>query len=133
MPCRGPAGEGGGGCWSRVACLNFKRSRVGALSMFHAAVTVAVGNLKKGCRLSRFHFKCCRYFLGYVACWNLRWQSLLVVCDSGLNQSINQLVRKHCQSVNVFGGGLRFVSIANNEVLCSTAHRWLSWLSTGLP
>ena len=41
----GPAGEGGGGfrvaCrLSLVACLNFKRSRVGALSIFH----VAVGN-----------------------------------------------------------------------------------------
>ena len=32
--------------------------------MFH----VAVGNLKKGCRLLRFHFNCCRYFLGHVAC-----------------------------------------------------------------
>ena len=40
---------GGGGGWgSRVACLNIKKSRVGALSMFHVAVTVAVGNLKKG-------------------------------------------------------------------------------------
>ena len=36
---------------SLVACLNFKKSRVSALSMFH----VAVGNLTKGCRLSRFH------------------------------------------------------------------------------
>ena len=64
---RGPArGEG-----SHVACLNFKRSRVGALTMFHVALTVAVGNLKKGCRLSRFHFKCCRYLLGHVACRNL--------------------------------------------------------------
>ena len=73
-------------CWKRpcrggvVACLNFKRSRVGALSMFHVAVTVAVGNLKKGCRLWRFHFKCCRYFLGHVACRNLPWQSLLEAC-----------------------------------------------------
>ena len=50
-----------------------KRSRVGALSIFH----VAVGNLKKGCRLSRFLFKCCRYFLGRVACRNLPWQRLL--------------------------------------------------------
>ena len=51
-------GRGGGGVC--VACLNFKRSRVptGVLSMFHIAVTVAVGNLKKGCCLSRFHFKC---------------------------------------------------------------------------
>ena len=67
-PCQG---EG-----SHVACLNFKRSRVGALTMFHVALTVAVGNLKKGCRLSRFHFKCCRYFLGHVACRNLPWQSV---------------------------------------------------------
>ena len=52
-PCQGKG--------SHVACLNFKRSRVGASSVFHVAVTVAVGNLKKGCCLSRFHFKCCRY------------------------------------------------------------------------
>ena len=52
---------------SHVACLKFKRSRVGALTMFHVALTVAVGNLKKGCRLSRFHFKCCRYLLGHAA------------------------------------------------------------------
>ena len=32
---------------SHIACLNFKRSCVGALSMFHVAVTVAVGNLKE--------------------------------------------------------------------------------------
>lgn len=53
---RGPDRMGGGGSrvacrLSLVACLNFKKSRVSALSMFH----VAVGNLTKGCRLSRFH------------------------------------------------------------------------------
>ena len=64
---------GKGSC---VTCLNFQRSRAGALSMFHVTVNVAVGNLKKGCRLLWFHFKCCRYFLGHVACWNLPWQSL---------------------------------------------------------
>ena len=58
---------------SRVACLNFKSSCVGSLSMFY----VAVGNLKKGCRLSRFLFKWCCYFLGHVACRNLPWQSPL--------------------------------------------------------
>ena len=56
---------------SHVACLNFKRSCVGDLSMFHIDVTVAVRNLKKGCHLSRFHFKCCHYFLGHGACQNL--------------------------------------------------------------
>ena len=53
-------GRGGGGAAegdSRITCLNFKRSCVGALSMFHVAVTVAIGNLKKGCHLSRFYFK----------------------------------------------------------------------------
>ena len=29
-----------------------------------------------GCRLSRFHFRLCRYFLGHVACRNLPWQGL---------------------------------------------------------
>ena len=30
-----------------------------------------------GCRLSRFHFRLCRYFLGHVACRNLPWQGLI--------------------------------------------------------
>ena len=68
---KGKGGGGGGARGSRVAYLNFKRSRVGVMSMFHVAGTIAVGNLKKGRRLSRFHFKCCRYFLGHVACQNL--------------------------------------------------------------
>ena len=29
-----------------------------------------------GCRLSRFHFRLCRYLLGHVACRNLPWQGL---------------------------------------------------------
>ena len=29
-----------------------------------------------GCRLSRFHFRLCRYFLGHVACRNFPWQGL---------------------------------------------------------
>ena len=29
-----------------------------------------------GCRLSWFHFRLCRYFLGHVACRNLPWQGL---------------------------------------------------------
>ena len=76
-------GRGGGQAEgdSRITCLNFKRSCVGALSMFHVAVTVAVGNLKKGCHLSRFYFKCCLYFLGHVACRNLPWQSLTRASD----------------------------------------------------
>ena len=32
-----------------------------------------------GCRLSRFHFRLCRYFLGHVACRNLPWQGLYSV------------------------------------------------------
>ena len=31
---------------------------------------------KGGCLLSRFHFTCCRCFLGHVACRNLPWQGL---------------------------------------------------------
>ena len=30
-----------------------------------------------GCRLSRFHFRLCRYFLDHVACRNLPWQGLM--------------------------------------------------------
>ena len=30
----------------------------------------------EGCRLSPFHFRLCRYFLGHVACRNLPWQGL---------------------------------------------------------
>ena len=29
-----------------------------------------------GCLLLRFHFTCCRYFLGHVTCRNLPWQGL---------------------------------------------------------
>ena len=76
----------------RVACLNFKRSRVGVLSMFHVAVNVAVGNLKKGRRLFRFHFKCCRYFLGHVACRNLPWQSFNKVQVPDLGRSNQQII-----------------------------------------
>ena len=57
----------------------FKRSCVGALSMFHVAMHVAVRNLKKGCRSLRFHFKCCRYFFGHVTRQNLPWQSLVII------------------------------------------------------
>ena len=32
---------------------------------------VTVGIAEKDCLLSRFHFTCCRYFLGHVACRNL--------------------------------------------------------------
>ena len=31
-----------------------------------------------GCPLSQFHFMCCCYFLGHVACWNLPWQDLML-------------------------------------------------------
>ena len=32
-----------------------------------------------GCRLSPFHFRLCRYFLGHVACRNLPWQGLYAI------------------------------------------------------
>ena len=85
---------GGGGEVSRVTCLNFKRSCVCALSMIGVAVTVAVGNLKKGCRLSQFHPTCkyCRYFSGHVACWNLPWQSLYT---ARVLSSFIQVVNRH--------------------------------------
>ena len=36
-------------------------------------------NLAEGaCRLLRFHFRPCRYFLGHVSCRNLPWQDLLL-------------------------------------------------------
>ena len=31
----------------------------------------------KGCLFSEFHFMCCRYFLGHVACRNLPCQGLI--------------------------------------------------------
>ena len=34
-----------------------------------------------GCRLSRFHFRLCRYFLGHVAGRNLPWQGLILEED----------------------------------------------------
>ena len=33
---------------------------------------------EEGCRLSRFHFRLCRYFLGHVPRRNLPWQGLLL-------------------------------------------------------
>ena len=33
-----------------------------------------------GCRLSQFHFRLCRYFLGHVAYRNLPWQGLFNIC-----------------------------------------------------
>ena len=61
-PCQlGGGGGGGGPChlseFYKVSCWFFVN--------VHVAVIVAVGNLKKGCHLSKFHFKCCRYFLIY--------------------------------------------------------------------
>ena len=53
FPARGPVRGRG----FPVPSLKFKRFRVGVLSMFHIAVTVAVGNLKKGGCLSQFPFK----------------------------------------------------------------------------
>ena len=32
-----------------------------------------------GCRLSPFHFRLCRDFLGHVACRNLPWQGLMII------------------------------------------------------
>ena len=40
---------------------------------------------EEGCLLSRFHFTCCRYFLGHVACRNLPWQGLVFLTGSPSN------------------------------------------------
>ena len=130
LPRRG--GGGGGGC--HVACLNFKRSRVGALSMFHVAVTVAVGNLKKGCRLSPFHFKCCRYFLGHVACRNLPWQSLVDICKNanctGENESKNaKFVFSYYRLNLLFQGQISLVLRLRKENNYSSFK--LKWSHTG--
>ena len=71
--CRGPARGGGG---SHVARLNFKTSRVGVFK----CLLLIVGSLAEGgCLLLRFHFTCCCYLFGHVACQNLPWQGLIVV------------------------------------------------------
>ena len=58
----------------------FKTSRVSVykcLSLIVGfAITVAIW--PKETVSSRFHFTCCRYFLGHVASWNLPWQGLYV-------------------------------------------------------
>ena len=78
---RGPARESKGeGEGSHVARLNFKTSRVGVykcLSLIVGfAVTVAIWPREVvSCR--DFHFTCCRYFWGHVACQNLPWQGLM--------------------------------------------------------
>ncbi len=82
VPLRGPAmGD------SRVACLNLKMRRVAVLSNVASLSVVKLKEnylslsefkfFQKGCRLPRFYFMCCRYFLGQVACPNLPWQGLL--------------------------------------------------------
>ena len=85
--------EGGGGP-SRVACLNFKRSRVGGLSTFHIAMTVAVGNLKKGCRLSRFwpiEHKPCTKLLGVHIDEMLTWDDQIKHISSKVSNGLRML------------------------------------------
>ena len=36
---------------------------------------------KGGCLSLRFWFTLCHYFMGHVACWNLPWQGLKLVCS----------------------------------------------------
>ena len=52
---------------SHVACLNFKTSCVSVYKCLSLIVGFAIVT---------FHFTRCRYFLGHVACQNLRWQGL---------------------------------------------------------
>ena len=62
-----------------VACLNFKTSRVGVYKCLSAYCWLCRHChylAKGGCLLSRFHFTCCRYFLGHVACRYLPWQGI---------------------------------------------------------
>ncbi len=72
---------------SSVACLNLKMSRASVLSHFTLLSVVELKEnclslsefnfFQKGCRLSRFYFMCCRYFLDDFACWNLPWQGII--------------------------------------------------------
>jgi len=65
---------------SHIARLNFETSCVGVYKMLVASCRLCRHwrNLAKGgCLWSQFHFTCCRYFLGHVACRNLPWQGLI--------------------------------------------------------
>jgi len=71
---------GGGGGGGHVAHLNFKTPHVGVYKCL--SLIVGFANLAKGvCLLPRFHFTCCHYFLGHVACRNLPWQGLITRCN----------------------------------------------------
>ena len=47
-----------------------------------------------GCRLSRFHFRLCRYFLGHVTRRNLPWQGLLYVLRDGLSHCTKFIISR---------------------------------------
>ena len=63
--------------WRKLLLLGIQTGNKLAKPLFFDAYSrlcrhcrnLAVG----GCRLSRFHFRLCRYFLGHVACRNLLW------------------------------------------------------------
>ena len=73
---------------SHVARLNFKMSRVGVykrLSLIVAFCRHCRNLAEGGCLLLRFHFTCCRYFMGQVACRNLPWKGLVYLKSSDCN------------------------------------------------
>ena len=61
---------------------------------------------KGGCLLSRFPFRCCRYFLGHVTCRNLPWQGLIRGIELFLEKCGSQKFRPDLEILEAFTMGL---------------------------
>ena len=56
-----------------------------------------------GCRLSPFHLRLCRYFLGHVACRNLPWQGLMLIGESSKSNSFHTVPGIRSEPKDLFG------------------------------
>ena len=80
--------------WRRLLLLGIQTGDTLAKPPFFVAYSRLCGHCRNlaegGCRLSRFHFRLCRYFLGHVACRNLPWQGLF---DRSNRRSMHSFAR----------------------------------------
>ena len=80
--------------WRRLLLLGIQTGGTLAKPPFFVAYSRLCGHCRNlaegGCRLSQFHFRLCRYFLGHVACRNLPWQGLF---DRSNRRSMHSFAR----------------------------------------